>query len=246
MGSAMVVFFFKMALHASVVSHSSSAARGSVSLVSSHAACGSVSLVSSHASFTERKHNWNNVHVCSCSPSTKTQVVCHVPPVLTPVGQMTGSHSHLPLSWLEASCSQFTNNDITRNPAHSTTKQGSRYGPLVCSQNQALGVCRGFVPDIQVCGTHGREDLVIAIIKCRRRSDNDTRFSDCSCCSFERQSILCLLFPVTPPWTQGQLTETCVHHNTSSWLEAVLRDESSHFSHRLKASSTSLAGSCPA
>ena len=27
-------------------------------------------------------------------------------------------------------------------------------------QNQALGACRGFVPDIQVCGTHGRDDLV--------------------------------------------------------------------------------------
>ena len=31
-------------------------------------------------------------------------------------------------------------------------------------QNQALGVCGGFVPDIQVCGTHGREDLVNATI----------------------------------------------------------------------------------
>ena len=26
--------------------------------------------------------------------------------------------------------------------------------------NQALGICRGFVPDIQLCGTHGREDLI--------------------------------------------------------------------------------------
>ena len=32
--------------------------------------------------------------------------------------------------------------------------------PTCVPQNQALGVCRGFVPDIQVCGTHGREDLV--------------------------------------------------------------------------------------
>ena len=31
---------------------------------------------------------------------------------------------------------------------------------LCVPQNQALWVCRGFVPDIQVCGTHGREDLV--------------------------------------------------------------------------------------
>ena len=35
---------------------------------------------------------------------------------------------------------------------------------LCAPQNQALGVCRGFVPDIQVCGTHGREDLVNATI----------------------------------------------------------------------------------
>ena len=31
---------------------------------------------------------------------------------------------------------------------------------LCVPQNQALGICRGFVPDILVCGTHGREDLV--------------------------------------------------------------------------------------
>ena len=35
---------------------------------------------------------------------------------------------------------------------------------LCVPQNQALVVCRGFVPDIQVCGTHGREDLVKATI----------------------------------------------------------------------------------
>ena len=32
------------------------------------------------------------------------------------------------------------------------------------AENQSLGVCIGFVPDIQVCGTHGREDLVNATI----------------------------------------------------------------------------------
>ena len=35
---------------------------------------------------------------------------------------------------------------------------------LCVPQNQALGVCRGFVPDIQVSGTDGREDLVHATI----------------------------------------------------------------------------------
>ena len=33
---------------------------------------------------------------------------------------------------------------------------------LCVPQNQALGVCRTFIPDIQVCGTHRREDLVNA------------------------------------------------------------------------------------
>ena len=35
---------------------------------------------------------------------------------------------------------------------------------LCVPQNQALGVCRGFVPDIQVCGTDGKEDLINATI----------------------------------------------------------------------------------
>ena len=35
---------------------------------------------------------------------------------------------------------------------------------LCVPKNQALGVCRGFVPDIQVCGTDGKEDLVNATI----------------------------------------------------------------------------------
>ena len=35
---------------------------------------------------------------------------------------------------------------------------------LCVPQNQALGVCRGFVPDIQVCSSHRREDLVNATI----------------------------------------------------------------------------------
>ena len=35
---------------------------------------------------------------------------------------------------------------------------------LCVPQNQALGVCRGFVPDIQICDTHGRKDRVNATI----------------------------------------------------------------------------------
>ena len=35
---------------------------------------------------------------------------------------------------------------------------------LCVPQNQALGVCRGFAPDIQICGTHRRKNLVNATI----------------------------------------------------------------------------------
>ena len=35
---------------------------------------------------------------------------------------------------------------------------------LCVPQNQALGACWRFVPDIQICGTHGRKDLVNATI----------------------------------------------------------------------------------
>ena len=38
------------------------------------------------------------------------------------------------------------------------------YAHLCVPQNQGLEICRGFVPDIQVCGTHGREDLINATI----------------------------------------------------------------------------------
>ena len=35
---------------------------------------------------------------------------------------------------------------------------------LCVPQNQALGVCRGFAPDVQIRSTHGREDLVNATL----------------------------------------------------------------------------------
>ena len=43
---------------------------------------------------------------------------------------------------------------------------------LSVPQNQALGVCRGFVPDIQVSGTHGREDLVNATVTSEKKKKN--------------------------------------------------------------------------
>ena len=44
---------------------------------------------------------------------------------------------------------------------------------LCVPQNQALGVCRGLVPDIQVCGTYGREDLVYATITLNAEEEED-------------------------------------------------------------------------
>ena len=46
---------------------------------------------------------------------------------------------------------------------------------LCVPQNQALGVCRGFVPDIQVRGTHGREDLVNATITSNAEEEETLR-----------------------------------------------------------------------
>ena len=44
---------------------------------------------------------------------------------------------------------------------------------LCVPQNQALRVCRGFVPDIQVCSTHGREDLVNATITSNAKEEEE-------------------------------------------------------------------------
>ena len=50
---------------------------------------------------------------------------------------------------------------------------------LCVPQNQALGVCRGFVPDIQKCSTHGRKDLVNAtIISNVEEEEEVTQISD--------------------------------------------------------------------
>ena len=46
---------------------------------------------------------------------------------------------------------------------------------LCVPQNQTLGVCRGFVPDIQVCGTRGREDLVNATITSNAEEEEDEK-----------------------------------------------------------------------
>ena len=64
---------------------------------------------------------------------------------------------------------------------------------LCVPQNQALGVCRGFAPDIQICGTHGRKNLVNATIisnaeeeevllrahLCHRRTSSQSRKQIC-------------------------------------------------------------------
>ena len=48
---------------------------------------------------------------------------------------------------------------------------------LYVPQNQAQGVCRRFVPDIQVCGTHGREDLVNATITSNAEEEEELLMS---------------------------------------------------------------------
>ena len=48
---------------------------------------------------------------------------------------------------------------------------------LCVPQNQALGVCRGFAPDIQICGTHGRKNLVNATIISNAEEEEDNNLS---------------------------------------------------------------------
>ena len=47
---------------------------------------------------------------------------------------------------------------------------------LCVPQNQALGVCRGFVLENQVWGTRGREDLANAIITSNAEEEEDFLF----------------------------------------------------------------------
>ena len=49
---------------------------------------------------------------------------------------------------------------------------------LCVPQNQALGICRGFVPDIQICGTHGRKDLVNTTIISNAEEEELTKTKD--------------------------------------------------------------------
>ena len=66
---------------------------------------------------------------------------------------------------------------------------------LCIPQKHALGDCRGFVPDIQVCGSHGREDLVKETITLNAE---------------EEEGVLCLLN--FPAWTD--LLRQAVHSAT--------------------------------
>ena len=74
-------------------------------------------------------------------------------------------------------------------------------------QNQALGVCRGFVPDIQVCGTHGREDLVNVTITSNAEEEMITNFLNLSASLsdvlFPRFLFLFLFFPDQCPFANG-------------------------------------------
>ena len=75
---------------------------------------------------------------------------------------------------------------------------------LCVPQNQALGVCRGSVPDIQICGTHGRKDLVNATIisnaeeeDVRRReiANKEDKLLKCACapeCNMYKRVCVCV------------------------------------------------------
>ena len=59
---------------------------------------------------------------------------------------------------------------------------------LCVPQNQAVEVCREFVPDVQVYSTHGREDLVNATITSNAKEEEEetavgTFLSPLACCT---------------------------------------------------------------
>ena len=89
---------------------------------------------------------------------------------------------------------------------------------LCVPQNQALGVCRGFVPDIQICGTHGRTDLVNATIISNaeeEEDDNDNCIQRRSSRCFTISSLCRELSPTRTfkwPW-HNRVKVTC---NTSN------------------------------
>ena len=81
---------------------------------------------------------------------------------------------------------------------------------LCVPQNQALGVCRGFVPDIQVCGTHGREDLVNATITSNAEEEEDL-------------SVKILVYPLARGDNQRGPVEESKPENKWVWIGATLR-----------------------
>ena len=69
---------------------------------------------------------------------------------------------------------------------------------LCVPQNQALGVCRGFVPDIQICGTHGRKDLVNTTIISNAEEEGEEEFhQDKTCESVDQPNLNWLIYS---PW----------------------------------------------
>ena len=84
---------------------------------------------------------------------------------------------------------------------------------LCVPQNQALGVCRGFVPDIQICGTHGRKNLVNATIISNAEEEEEAGLGGCD----ERRpsAVQCS----RPGWVCGE-TSVCsaVHCSRPGWV----------------------------
>ena len=63
---------------------------------------------------------------------------------------------------------------------------------LCVPQNQVQGVCRGFVPDIQICDTHGRKNLANATIISNVKEEEEATSYICTCCFI-------LSPPLSPP-----------------------------------------------
>ena len=89
---------------------------------------------------------------------------------------------------------------------------------LCVPQNQALGVCRGFAPDIQICGTHGRKNLVNATIISNAEEEEELAKDVCllvGCLSSQQQASV----------SQGRI---CTDNFTCCHTEIEAADQTFH------------------
>ena len=85
---------------------------------------------------------------------------------------------------------------------------------LCVPQNQALGVCRGFAPDIQICGTHGRKNLVNATIISNAEEEEEAEIRETAGKMGALEMDAFTTKPMRWPWRRScscQVWQCCKH-----------------------------------